>query len=843
MDSYFKAAVSDLDKLLDDFEQNPDEQDYLQDAQNAYDSNHYSVSSELASSQLTSVLPKDQQCINCCASSETGCETNEISLNEKTLEGLTSIQNEKNVTGLDLLSSVDSGTSDEIQPLYKGRCSKPVCDLISDMGNLVHVTNSEEDIKKLLPDDFKSSADSLIGLDLSSMSETFCVSSIDHGNVIEEQNDDSELQNREISGTKEFGIKVDTSLLDSCNYDGKENLKDKKISNQLESVVDFNMLSTLTEQSSKMFDAKDNLQHKNQPCELVKADGCLVKEEVDVAVGVATECLKGDSTSSLPCSLPKNGGLCLNDSNLSDENFKLPDLSFQEDRTAAFIKQSAKEDSRNLDLKDNKDVIQDPSSTSHVSSEYMYSSLSCLPVPGSLCGSLIESKVHGDCLPQNDSKDNIQDAMTMHEEIQKNVILSGETLKESDLLKQEKCKNILHQPLIEKMGDRKLDSDQMVIRVESLDYSDNTSSSAAAESQIELSDAPESPDHCEDLTFSSNDIDGQDLDYFNIDEGMKSGAPISDAELDAFLNEQYLQTNSVFCGVCCNRKCKLQYLEKEARVCVVCYETISKAQAFERMMSPTGSTIKSNHSDECATIQPLQETQTPSIPSPTTLPISALKQPSVEGLCSKEQKRVWFADGILPNGEVADTTKLSSGSKRCCEDFSPLLPDMPLMVNTEDHAYSTTMEKTNSEIGDTIRNEMIQSPISQVPSVEKLPTNTGTEELPTSGSFVLDDDVFAETEEASGPTGVLVNSNLPVVSTSDYRLLCGIEKNVCNKISLLPDDEDSLPPLLAVSGEKGSVPVVEEHPSHEQIILLLEGEGPVTFVLNANLLVNVKLVF
>lgn len=56
---------------------------------------------------------------------------------------------------------MDGGTSDEIQPLYMGRCSKPVCDLISDMGNLVHVTNSEEDIKKLLPDDSKSSADSL----------------------------------------------------------------------------------------------------------------------------------------------------------------------------------------------------------------------------------------------------------------------------------------------------------------------------------------------------------------------------------------------------------------------------------------------------------------------------------------------------------------------------------------------------------------------------------------------------------------------------------------------------------------------------------------------------------
>ncbi|XP_019583758.2 zinc finger FYVE domain-containing protein 16 [Rhinolophus sinicus] len=1070
MDSYFKAAVSDLDKLLDDFEQNPDEQDYLQDAQNAYDSN-CSVSSELASSQLTSPLPKDQQCINCHASSETCYEANHISVNEKAREGLTSIQNEKNVTGLDLLSSVDGGTSDEIQPLYMGRCSKPVCDLISDMGNLVHVTNNEEDTKKLLLDDFKSSTDSLIGLDLSSVSETVCVSSTDQGNntVREEQNDgNSELQNREISGTNELDINVGTTVSDSCNYDGKENLKDIKISNLLEPVVDLNMPSALTQQSSKTLDAKDNPQHKNQPCELVKADGCVVKEEVHVAVTAATECLKErGSPSALACSFPKNEGLCSDDSNSRDENVKLPDLSSQEDRTAVFIKQSAKEDS-NLDLKD-KDVIQDFPSTLPVSSEGTHSSLSSLPVAGSLCGSSNESKVHGDNLPQNEHKDNMQEAVTVPEEIQKSDTLSGEPLKETDLLKQEKCKSILLPPLIEKMGDKKVDLDQTVIRGDSLDYSDNTISSTAAESQMEPSGAnvPESPDHYEGHTFSSNDVDGQDLDYFNIDEGIKSGTLVSDAELDAFLSEQYLQTSNVesfeenvndsksemnqitlkglddeagatgespginmvcetvdkqntkdngglslgekctipieqglssskseitselsvsdinsqsvnvggarpkqlfnvpsrtrsskepnkldvpdmpesdpsvtntidrntcttdsttdpqvsfnsnyidiesnfeggsslltaneeplpantckeglvlgqkqptwvpdseapncmncqvkftftkrrhhcracgkvFCGVCCNRKCKLQYLEKEARVCVVCYETIIKAHAFERMMSPTGSNLKSNHSDECATIQPLQETQTSSIPSPTTLPISALKQSNVEGLCSKEQKRVWFADGILPNGEVADTAKLSSGSKRCSEDFlSPVLPDLPLMVNTVDHAHSTTAEQPNNEIGDITRNEIIQSPISQVPSVEKLPISTGTEVLPTSGSFPLDDDVSAEIEEPSGPTGVLVNSNLPIASTSNYRLLCGIDKNVCSKISLLPDDEDSLPPLLVASGEKGSVPVVEEHPSHEQITLLLQGEGfhPVTFVLNANLLVNVKLVF
>ncbi|XP_041608306.1 zinc finger FYVE domain-containing protein 16 isoform X2 [Vulpes lagopus] len=1017
MDSYFKAAVSDLDKLLDDFEQNPDEQDCLQDEQNAFGSNHCSVSSELVSSQLTSLLQKDQQCINCCASSETCYETNQISPN-KTLEGLTSIQNEKNVTGLDLLSSVDGGTSDEIQPLSIGRCNKPVCDLISDMGNLVHVTNSEEDIKQLLPDDFKSSADSLIGLDLSSVSENLCASPADRGNntVREEQNDvDSELQNREISGAEELGIKVDTTASDSCNYSGKENLKDQEISNQLEPVVDFNMPSALTQQSSKMFHAKDNLQHRDQPCVLQKANNCLVKEEVDVAVIAATECLKErDHTSALPCSFPKNEDLYLKDSNAKDENFKLPDFSFQEDRTAVFIKQAAKEGSRDVDLKDNQDVIQDSSPTLHVSDEEIYSSLTCLPVPGSLCGSLIENKAHGDCLLQNEHKDNIQDAV--HEEIQKSVILGEEPLKENDLLKQEKCKNISEQ-----VGDRKVESNQMIIRVESLDYPGNTNSSAGTESLMELSgaNAPEFPDSCEGFPLSSNDIDGQDLDYFNIDEGMKSGALISDAELDAFLTEQYLQTNNiksfeesandsksqmnqidmkglddgsinniyfnaetgangespginmicetidkqnttengglslgeknailveqglsnskseitnelsvsdisnqsihvggarpkqlfnipsrprgskepnkpdvpnmpesepsiantivpttctpdattdpqvsfnsnyidiesnfeggstfvtvneeslpantckeglvlgqkqptwvpdseapncmncqvkftftkrrhhcracgkVFCGVCCNRKCKLQYLEKEARVCVVCFETISK------------------------------------------------------GLSSKEQKRVWFADGILPNGEVADTTKLSSGSKRCSEDVSPLLPDMPLTVNTVDHAHSTTVEKANDEIEDITRNEIIQSPISQVPSVEKLPTNTGTEGLPTSCSFTPNDDVFAEIEGPPSPTGVLVPSNLPVAGTSDYRLLCGIDKNVCNKISLLPNDEDSLPPLLVASGEKGSV---EEHPSHEQIILLLEGKSfhPVTFVLNANLLVNVKLVF
>lgn len=72
-----------------------------------------------------------------------------------------------------------------------GRCSKFVCDLIRDMGNFVYVISSEEDIKKLLLEDFKFSVDFLIGLDLFVVLEVFCVFLIDYGNDIvrEEEND------------------------------------------------------------------------------------------------------------------------------------------------------------------------------------------------------------------------------------------------------------------------------------------------------------------------------------------------------------------------------------------------------------------------------------------------------------------------------------------------------------------------------------------------------------------------------------------------------------------------------------------------------------------------------
>ncbi|XP_064413195.1 zinc finger FYVE domain-containing protein 16 isoform X2 [Latimeria chalumnae] len=211
----------------------------------------------------------------------------------------------------------------------------------------------------------------------------------------------------------------------------------------------------------------------------------------------------------------------------------------------------------------------------------------------------------------------------------------------------------------------------------------------------------------------------------------------------------------VFCAVCCNRKCKLQYLEKEARVCVVCYETISK------------------------------------------------------GVLPREQKRVWFADGILPNGEVADTAKLAAGGKRTSQDLSPVSPISQELQMAQD---GNLADDTNC-------------------SAAVKPAHSPANDIPVNGK----DPVSSSSSADLKP---------PVAGPSDYRMLCTIDKCVSKATSLLPDEEDGLPPVVIAVGEHGRDPLIEERPSHGQIMLLLEegGPNPLTFVLNANLLVNVKLV-
>ncbi|XP_036110994.1 zinc finger FYVE domain-containing protein 9 isoform X2 [Molossus molossus] len=170
----------------------------------------------------------------------------------------------------------------------------------------------------------------------------------------------------------------------------------------------------------------------------------------------------------------------------------------------------------------------------------------------------------------------------------------------------------------------------------------------------------------------------------------------------------------VFCASCCSLKCKLLYMDrKEARVCVICHSVLMN-----------------------------------------------VAQP-------REQRRVWFADGILPNGEVADAAKLtmngtsSTGTLAVSHDPVKPVTTSPLPAETDISLFSGSITQVGSPVG--------------------------------------------------------------------------------SAMNLIP--EDGLPPILISTGVKGDY-AVEEKPSQISVMQQLEdgGPDPLVFVLNANLLSMVKIV-
>ncbi|XP_061116503.1 zinc finger FYVE domain-containing protein 16-like isoform X1 [Conger conger] len=254
----------------------------------------------------------------------------------------------------------------------------------------------------------------------------------------------------------------------------------------------------------------------------------------------------------------------------------------------------------------------------------------------------------------------------------------------------------------------------------------------------------------------------------------------------------------VYCAICCSRKCRLKYLERDARVCLTCYRVIHR----ERTMSPRGpSPNPSIPSEYCSTVPPLQQDHTSgtlaSAPPTVMVPVSVLKHPGNDAF-PREQRQVWFADGLLPNGQVADTTRLASGGKRSAAEPSSVTAEPPV-------AQETLGAQAKDPQGD----------------------------RPSGGPA-----------EAPGGQGV-VDERPPASGPWDYSLLARVAGCVERSSSLLPEEEEGLPPLLFITEEEqGGDVQVQVRPSPSQILRLLEegGPRPLTFVLNANLLVNVKLV-
>ncbi|XP_070366025.1 zinc finger FYVE domain-containing protein 9 isoform X1 [Equus asinus] len=167
----------------------------------------------------------------------------------------------------------------------------------------------------------------------------------------------------------------------------------------------------------------------------------------------------------------------------------------------------------------------------------------------------------------------------------------------------------------------------------------------------------------------------------------------------------------VFCASCCSLKCKLLYMDrKEARVCVICHSVLMNAQAWENMMSASSQSPNPNNPAEyCSTIPPLQQAQASgalSSPPPTVMvPVGVLKHPGAEVAQPREQRRVWFADGILPNGEVADAAKLTmngtSSAGTLAVSHDPVKPaaTSPLPAETDISLFSGNITQVGSPVG------------------------------------------------------------------------------------------------------------------------------------------------
>ncbi|KAM8838484.1 zinc finger FYVE domain-containing protein 9 isoform 1-T1 [Synchiropus picturatus] len=127
----------------------------------------------------------------------------------------------------------------------------------------------------------------------------------------------------------------------------------------------------------------------------------------------------------------------------------------------------------------------------------------------------------------------------------------------------------------------------------------------------------------------------------------------------------------VFCAACCSLKCKLAYMDrKEARVCVTCHSALTCAAAHREppvAAASNQSPNPNNPAEYCSTIPPLQQAQASgalSSPPPTVMvPVGVLKQPGNEASLTREQRRVWFADGVLPNGDAAESPKPLSSTQ------------------------------------------------------------------------------------------------------------------------------------------------------------------------------------
>uniref|UniRef100_A0A452VD82 Zinc finger FYVE domain-containing protein n=1 Tax=Ursus maritimus TaxID=29073 RepID=A0A452VD82_URSMA len=139
-------------------------------------------------------------------------------------------------------------------------------------------------------------------------------------------------------------------------------------------------------------------------------------------------------------------------------------------------------------------------------------------------------------------------------------------------------------------------------------------------------------------------------------------------------------------------KCEARFtFTKRRHHCRACGKVSCVSQAWENMMSASSQT---------------QASGALSSPPPTVMvPVGVLKHPGAEVAQPREQRRVWFADGILPNGEVADAAKLtvngtsSAGTLAVSHDPVKPVTTSPLPAEMDISLFSGSITQVGSPVG------------------------------------------------------------------------------------------------------------------------------------------------
>ncbi|XP_061099424.1 zinc finger FYVE domain-containing protein 9-like isoform X2 [Conger conger] len=180
----------------------------------------------------------------------------------------------------------------------------------------------------------------------------------------------------------------------------------------------------------------------------------------------------------------------------------------------------------------------------------------------------------------------------------------------------------------------------------------------------------------------------------------------------------------VFCAACCSLKCRLMYMDrKEARVCITCHSALMSARSWENMVSGCNQSPNPNNPAEyCSTVPPLQQAQASgalSSPPPTVMvPVGVLKHPGNEGSLPREQRRVWFADGILPNGEVADSSDLPDiGPDPLGDPAAPQECGKPASANMSEAAPAPSAQGSGAPMGSPVGSSVNLIPKDGLPPI------------------------------------------------------------------------------------------------------------------------------